>query len=124
MSFLVGGQIWESFPGMKLVTAYGQGLDNSFHRPALAERLRQVTERMRTEWNYPNAQSHPSVAAWRQTLKAVGISPGNYPCAIESLCRMVVSGRELHAINPLVDFYNLVSLEHISPVGGWDVGGG
>jgi len=124
MSFHVEPQIWDDFPGMLLVVAYGKSLDNSFDRPQLQESLRATAARLKTEWSYPNAQSHPYVAAWRQALKRVGISPANYPCAIESLCRQAISGREIHNINPMVNFYNYQSLSHISPVGGWDVGGG
>jgi DNA/RNA-binding domain of Phe-tRNA-synthetase-like protein len=124
MRFQVEREIWDKFPDMSLVVAYGKGLDNSFDRPEISERLRSVTERLKADWGYPNAQSHPYVAPWRPSLKMAGISPANYPCAIESLCRQVISGREIHDINPLVNFYNVVSLDNISPVGGWDVGGG
>ncbi|MGH9969625.1 MAG: hypothetical protein ACREBG_17775, partial [Pyrinomonadaceae bacterium] len=124
MSFHIEQQIWDAFPGMLLVVAHGRNLDNSFKRPHLEDSLRRISSRLKSEWVYPNAQSHPYVSAWRQSLKRVGVSPANYPCAIESLCRLALSGRELHSINPLVDFYNLQSLEHISPVGGWDVGSG
>lgn len=124
MGFQVESQIWDVFPKMSLVVAHGQGLDNSFDRPEISEHLRAVTARLKAEWGYPNAQSHPRVAPWRLHLKRAGISSANYPCAIESLSRQVISGRQIHDINPLVNFYNLVSLENISPVGGWDVGGG
>jgi DNA/RNA-binding domain of Phe-tRNA-synthetase-like protein len=57
-------------------------------------------------------------------LKKAGIAPSDFPCAIESLCRQVLAGRPVRSINPMVDFYNQVSLKYLSPFGGWDVGGG
>ena len=42
------------------------------------------------------------------------------PSSIEALTRRVLSGRGLGNINPLVDLYNAISLQHVVPVGGWD----
>jgi DNA/RNA-binding domain of Phe-tRNA-synthetase-like protein len=123
MSFCVEKRVWELFPGMVLVVAHGERIDNATPRPEITAELRKAESRLRAEWSYPNAQSHPRISAWRQAMKAVGVS-SSYPSAIESLCRQVLAGRELRSINPLVDFYNSVSLSNISPVGGWDVGVG
>ncbi|MEE8583506.1 MAG: phenylalanine--tRNA ligase beta subunit-related protein, partial [Acidobacteriota bacterium] len=70
---------------------------------------------------YPNPQSHPHIAAWREAFKQLGLSGKRFPSSIEALTRRVLSGRGLGNINPLVDFYNAISLQHIVPAGGWDV---
>ncbi|AGP38556.1 hypothetical protein BE04_34350 [Sorangium cellulosum] len=122
MAFIVDTRIWESFPGMILVTGYGEGLDNAAERPAVLEELRKVEEELRRSWGHENAQSHPHVAAWREAMKRVGVSGKKFPSSIEALAKRVLGGGELPHINAFVDFYNLLSLRFAVPVGAWDLG--
>jgi DNA/RNA-binding domain of Phe-tRNA-synthetase-like protein len=124
MSFLIEKSIWEQFPEMLLVVAYADGIDNHVDNAAVAEALQQVQQEVTEGWAYPNAQSHPFIAAWRSTFRqAMNLKGGDFPSSIEALVKRVLSGRGLFSINPLVNFYNVVSLRHVVPVGGWDVDG-
>ncbi len=51
----------------------------------------------------------------------MGVSPKDFPSSIEAILRRALKGGEPFAINPLVDFYNTVSLAHTVPVGGFDL---
>jgi len=44
-----------------------------------------------------------------------------FPSSIEALLRRALKGGEPPRINPLVDFYNAVSLRHVVPAGGFDL---
>jgi DNA/RNA-binding domain of Phe-tRNA-synthetase-like protein len=103
------------------VVAVASGLDNRTPRPALVAEVEEAQKALRQGWGYPNPQSHPQVAAWRQAFKTVGVSVKKHQSSIEALCRRVLAGSDLPCINPLVDFYNLVSLRHVVPAGGWDI---
>src|SRR4029077_204510 len=70
---------------------------------------------------YGNAQSHPRVLAWRQRFQAIGVSMRHFPTSIEALLRRAMKGGAPFRINPLVDFYNAVSLNHAVPIGGFDL---
>jgi DNA/RNA-binding domain of Phe-tRNA-synthetase-like protein len=70
---------------------------------------------------YANAQSHPRVAAWREAMAATGVSGRKYPSSVESLLRRAFKGGEPPRINPLVDFYNSISLRYVVPAGGFDL---
>jgi len=65
----------------------------------------------------------PTIAAWREAYQAVGISPGRFPCAAESVLRRVAKGNRLPRINSLVDLCNAVSLASRLPVASCDVAG-
>jgi DNA/RNA-binding domain of Phe-tRNA-synthetase-like protein len=124
MSFTVEPAIWDQFPGMVLAVARADGIDNR----AVNEQLTRDTARLREEtrrgWSYENAQSHPRIAAWRTAMReALGLSSRDYQSSVESLVRRVIRGKEITSISPLVDFYNLVSVRHLVPAGGWDVDG-
>lgn len=121
MAIIVDQKVWELFPGMVLVMASGNGINNETERPAIRQMLENAQIQLRNNWQYQNAQSHPHIAAWRQAYQRMGISGKQFPSAIESLSRRVLSGRSLSYINPLVDFYNAISLHYIVPVGGWDI---
>jgi DNA/RNA-binding domain of Phe-tRNA-synthetase-like protein len=121
MAFVIEEAVWEAFPGMVLVVASGKGLDNQMECPAVQQLLQEAQERLKSDWRFENAQSHPHVAAWRKGMQKVGVSGKQFPSSIEALCRRVLSGKAVARINPLVDFYNAVSLQEIVPVGAWDV---
>ena len=75
----------------------------------------------RSASDHDNPQSHPRVAAWRTAMSEVGISGRKFPSSIESLLRRAFKGGGPPHINPLVDFYNAVSLRHVVPAGGFDL---
>lgn len=60
------------------------------------------------------------VTAWREALLAFGVRPRQARSSLEALLRRVDAG--LPRINRLTDLYNAVSVEHLVPVGGEDLG--
>lgn len=119
--FAVQPRIWELFPGMRLVVASGEGLDNSGSKPEVASGLQTAAADLRANWGYENAQSHPRVGAWREALRRAGISPKNFPSSIEGFSKRALAGKDIMSINPLVDLYNTMSLRHVVPAGAWDL---
>src|SRR5919198_1016425 len=104
MDFMIDEVIWTMFPGLRLVVAVGNHLDNEERRPAIEEALQNTQRELKENWRYANPQVHPSIAAWREAFKVMG-----------------VSGKQFAAINPLVNFYNAMSLRYLVPAGGWDI---
>lgn len=121
MNFSVSNDIWALFPGMLLVVASVDNLNNVEPNPQLYDELIKTSENTRTNWGFDDLKQHPFIAAWRENLRRVGVNPGDFPCAIESLCRQVLKGRQLPDINPVVNFYNMLSVRNVVPVGGWSV---
>lgn len=70
-----------------------------------------------------NAQSHPLIARYRDTLKsAVGLSAKKFPQSNESLYkRLLKEAKPFRPINPLVDFYNAISIKHGVTAGAFDL---
>lgn len=120
MRFAVETAVFERFPGLRLPVAVVEGVD--------ARRADGVEARWRAAWTgaarhaeHGNAQSHPLVRPWRERLTAMGVSGKEFPSSVEALLRRALKGGEPFRINPLVDFYNAVSLEHLVPAGGFDL---
>jgi DNA/RNA-binding domain of Phe-tRNA-synthetase-like protein len=107
---------------MRVVIAVARGLDNSAPRPDVQAELRDAWAGvLATVAPYGNPQSHPNVIPWRTHLRAAGARPHDFPSSIEALLRRASKGGEPPLINPLVDFYNAVSLSLVVPAGGFDL---
>jgi DNA/RNA-binding domain of Phe-tRNA-synthetase-like protein len=124
MKFIVEPEIFDTFPGLRLPVAVVSDLDNRGPRPDV-QALWHRAWRAAAEEAKPsgNAQSHPRVGPWRPAMKAAGAPAKKYPSSIESTLRRALKGGEPYTINPLVDFYNHVSLKHFVPAGGFDLEG-
>src|SRR5438093_303859 len=122
MQFIVHPEIFTRFPNMRLAVAIAHDINNQAERPQIAARWQEVwAETASAAAIYGNAQSHPRVKPWRERFSAQGVSGKQFPSSIEGLLRRTLKSNEAFSINPLVDFYNTVSLQYIVPAGGFDL---
>jgi DNA/RNA-binding domain of Phe-tRNA-synthetase-like protein len=122
MEFSVEPDVFARFPGMRLAVVVAHDVDNREDRPGIAEAWTEAwAEAATAAARYENVQSHPRVRAWRERFQAAGVSMRQFPTSIEALLRRALKGGSPFRINPLVDFYNSISLRHTVPVGGFDL---
>lgn len=119
--FDVHPEVFEAFPGMRIVVVAVPSVDNRAERPGVAAAWRAAWEAALEARRHGNSQSHPRVRPWREAWRANGISAKKFPSSIEALLRRALKGGEPFTINPLVDFYNAVSLHRVVPAGGFDL---
>jgi DNA/RNA-binding domain of Phe-tRNA-synthetase-like protein len=120
--FVVSPEIFELYPGLRLPVAVAEGVEATTDTAGVEKLWRQAWEKAgRSAPTYGNAQSHPRVVAWRHAMAATGVSGRRFPSSVESLLRRAFKGGEPPSINPLVDFYNSLSLRHVVPAGGFDL---
>lgn len=123
MRITIAPGILDAFPGLRVAVLLARGLDNHTPRPTLSDEWNEVWKDARRFETYGNAQSHPRVGPWRERFRELGYSGKKFPSSVEALLRRALRGGEPFSINPLVDFYNTVSLAHVIPAGGFDVDG-
>ena len=122
MRFVVSPEIFKLYPGLRLPVAVAEDVEAATDTAGVEKLWRQAWDVAgQLLPNYGNAQSHPRVAAWRDAMAATGVSGRKFPSSVESLLRRAFKGGEPPSINPLVDFYNSVSLRHVVPAGGFDL---
>ncbi|KAA1018278.1 hypothetical protein FVA95_23985 [Pseudonocardia sp. EV170527-09] len=115
--------IFDSFPGMQIVVATVTEMKNSGNNDASRERLESAwTAAHKLSDEYPNSQSVPRIGLWRTALRDAGINPKKYPVSIEAMVRRAFKTSAPLVINPLTDLIHSVSLDHLVPVGGFDLG--
>lgn len=113
--------ILDDYPGVKIGVLVGRGLDN--HKPyeklfplqkeALKEAQRQIGDQPATK--------HPHIASWRDIYRSFGTKPSDYRPSAEALIRRALKTGKLPRINNAVDIYNIISVKHVIPMGGFDL---
>lgn len=122
MRFVMDPAIFARFPGVRIAVAVARGIDNRAPRPGVDAAWRAAwVDAGREGALYGNAQSHPRVRPWRDHFQAMGVSGKQFPSSIEALLRRALKGGEPFTINPLVDWYNTISLRHLVPAGAFDL---
>jgi DNA/RNA-binding domain of Phe-tRNA-synthetase-like protein len=94
------------------------GVHNGPSTDELVALLRQAEEAVRSQVSLESIAEHPRIKPWRDAYKAFGAKPSEFRSSIEAMARRVLRGDELPSINTLVDIGNIVSLQHLLPVGG------
>jgi len=121
MDLIIRPEVFARFPGMRVVVVVADGIDNLVDRPRIATAWETAWSAAKDAAVFGNAQSHPHVAPWRDRFWAMGVSPKQYPSSVEALLRRALKGGDPFRINPMVDFYNAVSLRYVVPAGGFDL---
>ena len=119
-TFRVEADVFRCFPGMQLVVAVTHGLSNA-SVPSELDDFWSAAWSSVGSLNLDDARKHPHVDDWRMRFREQGVSMKRFPTSIEALLRRALKGGELFRINPLVDFYNALSLRHVCPAGAFDL---
>lgn len=122
-SFTIAPEVFEQIPNLRVAVAVAVAgdLDNAAVRPAVEDLWRRAWSDATQAATYGNAQSHPRVKPWRDAFQRMGVSGKQFPSSVEALLRRALKGGDPFSINPLVDFYNAVSLRHLVPAGAFDL---
>lgn len=121
MRFEIAPDVFERLPNLRIAAAVASGMDNHIERPRVCVYWGEAWEAAAEAAQYGNAQSHPLVKPWRDAFQRMGVSGKQFPSSVEALLRRALKGGEPFSINPLVDWYNAVSLRHYVPAGGFDL---
>ena len=116
----VSEAIFEAFTGLHLGVLVVRGVVNSTEQ-AFVRDLERAQDRAKGAIGALPVTEHPRIHCWREAYRQFAAKPKKYPSSIENLVRRSLKGERLRSINPLVDIYNIVSLEHLIPAGGEDL---
>lgn len=86
----------------------------------LINELNALEAKYKAEYQVPDINKRPGIAATRKAYKALGKDPNRYRPSQEQLMRRIVRGLGLYFIDNLVDTGNLLSLTFGSSIGVFD----
>lgn len=120
MIFQYDAKLIETFPNTVGAVVHAPKIRNEVSSDAL-KNLYDAEQRATIERIGDTALGDlPSLAAWRRTFSAFGVSPTKTRSAPESLLRRLTKKGDIPSINALVDIGNLVSIRYALPVAVFD----
>jgi DNA/RNA-binding domain of Phe-tRNA-synthetase-like protein len=120
-TFQIHPWVQKTFPTYRASIVALRGAENRASDEEIALLRREAEERLRARLNGAAPSDVAEIATWRAAFSAFGLKPSRYPCSVEALAKRVAKGDSLPAINALVDIYNVVSIDHLIPIGGEDI---
>lgn len=119
---VVEPEFWELFPEGQINLLELRGIDNHpVDSVTEFNELLQNAEKDAQQFITADVFSENEVVAqWRQALRKFKTKKGARS-SIEALLKRISQGHQFTSINPLVDFYNSVSMKYAVPTGGEDI---
>ncbi len=114
-------RIVERFPQVVGGVIHVSGVQNATSPQGLLDAYATEQQATLTRIGDTSLGDLPTVAAWRRTFSAFGVSPTRTRSAAEALLRRLTKKGDIPSINTLVDLGNLVSIRYALPVAIFDI---
>jgi len=119
LKYSISEEIFERYPGYCRGVVLAFDVQNREGSPTeLTGMLREAEEAVRSQLTIEKIAEHPRIKAWRDAYKAFGAKPSEFRSSVEAMARRVLRHDQIPSINTLVDIGNIISLQHLLPVGG------
>ena len=122
MQFVIDEKIINKFPSINIGVIIAKNINNVGESEEILNQINLIEEEIRKSHKSETLSQHPKILAWRKAYSDFGGKPKENRSSVENLYRRVLHGSNINHINKLVDIYNLISLKHMLPVGGEDLG--
>ena len=120
MNYDISGIIKE-YPNVHIGVLVGRNMDNKNQIPELYTLQKEAIKKAQEQIGDQPPTKHPHIASWRALYKSFGTKAGDYRPSAEALIRRSIKTGKLPRINNAVDLYNIVSVRHVIPMGGFDL---
>jgi DNA/RNA-binding domain of Phe-tRNA-synthetase-like protein len=118
LTYSISRDIFDKFPGYCRGVVLALDVQNGPSPEKLIHMLREAEASVCLQTTIESIAEHPRIKPWREAYKAFGAKPSEYRSSVEAMARRALRGDPLPSINTLVDIGNIISLEHLVPVGG------
>ena len=122
MKFIIDNRLLDLFPELTIGVVVLHELDNSGNSEELNQFFQQVQSDFKQAFPFPRIQDHPYIRPWREAFSRLDISASKFHSSVEAMGRRILKGNYLPSINNLVNLYNALSVKHLIPIGGHDLG--
>jgi DNA/RNA-binding domain of Phe-tRNA-synthetase-like protein len=118
LTFSIAKEVFDKYPGYCRGVVVAFGVKNGPSPERLVQMLRDAEASVRRQASIESIAEHPRIKPWREAYKAFGAKPSEFRSSVEAMARRALRNDPLPSINALVDIGNIVSLQHLVPVGG------
>jgi DNA/RNA-binding domain of Phe-tRNA-synthetase-like protein len=119
MRFIV--EVFDRYPGAHIGVLTARDIEVVHSDPGLEKMKIEALSVAEEKLGGEPATRHPFIASWREMYRSFGTKPGDYRPSAEALVRRALKTGGLPTINTAVDAYNVVSMRHLIPMGGFDL---
>jgi DNA/RNA-binding domain of Phe-tRNA-synthetase-like protein len=116
--YTIAQEVFDEFPGYVRGLVLAQDVHNGPSPRELIAILRRAEEQIREQLQLETLAQHPKMASWREAYRSFGAKPAKFRPSMEAMARRILKGAQLPSIHALVDLANVISLQHLVPVGG------
>ena len=109
------------YPNVHIGVLVGRNMDNKGQIPELYNLQKEAIKNAQEQIGDQPPTKHPHIASWRELYRSFGTKAGDYRPSAEALIRRCIKTGKLPHINNAVDLYNIVSVRHVIPMGGFDL---
>ncbi len=95
-------------------------ITNTAFDKELWDHIESASQALKENYKIPDIKNIPIIKATRDVYKKCGKDPNRYRPSSESLCRRILSGKELYQITTGVDLINLISFKTGYAIGAFD----
>lgn len=118
MKFKIDKAVFEKFPNLVVAVPIILGFDNTKAQKEALEFLRDTEKNLKNSTTLEKFWQDKKITSYLNCFKAFGSDPEKFRPAHVALSIRVLEGGQLPDINPLVNFYNAMSLKYTTPFGG------
>ena len=120
MQYSIDPKVFEKYPGFMRSVVIAENIDNTGENAELAALLADAAGNTAS---LPDSfKELPQLAVWAEAFRGMRINPNKYPPSVTNLIKRARSGKPLPYVNTLVAAFNYISLTHLCPCGGDDLG--
>lgn len=117
--FIVDDEVIEL--GVKVVGVRIQGINNHEYPAGLNDYINIYTQRLLQQYLNVDIKKEPIIQGFYDLHTEVGLSRRKNAPASETLIKILEKKKEFHRINPVVDIYNIISMETLLSLGAHDI---
>lgn len=114
-------EVGERFTGLGVYWAELVDVNNHVENLELIGYISSAVENIKKEHVLESLVQNKFVRAYRDFFWRIGLDPTKTRPSAEALLRRVLAGKDFPRINPLVDVYNVVSMQSLLPIAAFDV---
>ncbi|MDJ0271592.1 MAG: phenylalanine--tRNA ligase beta subunit-related protein [Candidatus Caldarchaeum sp.] len=121
MKLIFSREVSERFTGLGVYCAELVGVNIDVENHELPVYISEAVESVKKEHVLESLVQNKFIRAYRDFFWRIGIDPTKTRPSAEALLRRVLAGKDFPRINPLVDVYNVVSMQSLLPIAAFDV---
>ncbi|MFE2038655.1 B3/4 domain-containing protein [Streptomyces scopuliridis] len=120
-AFRIAPAVADAFPETLVALVTATGLRGREPWPDTAAALEDLERQLADGTWQPADETNPRIEAWHTAYRSFGTNPRRVRPSVDALGRRLAKKGTLPRINPAVDSYNAVSVQHGLPAGAFDL---